>query len=106
MALRIPPAAVRWCRSGALDLDQPARHANAPGPVNLAPDLMVSFYNAGTVLYAGGAPTLPCGVVQINMQISLDIQPGAIALAPYETISAPTGTVIAETYLGSIIYVK
>ena len=55
---------------------------NAPGPVKLAQGLSVTIGRGGSVQYASGAPTLACGIVQINMQVPLDGPSGARALNP------------------------
>jgi uncharacterized protein (TIGR03437 family) len=52
---------------------------NAPGPVNLALDGVV-VGNGALVQYAGGAPTLLCGVVQINLAIPPQAPPGPFLL--------------------------
>jgi uncharacterized protein (TIGR03437 family) len=63
------------CATGAL---------NPPGPAPL-------FYpgtadngavGAPVVLYAGGAPTLLCGIVQVNMQVPLNAPSGPFLVAP------------------------
>lgn len=52
---------------------------NAPGPVNLALAGVV-VGNGAVVQYAGGAPTLLCGVVQLNLVIPLQAPPGPFLL--------------------------
>ena len=52
---------------------------NAPGPVNLALD-GVAVDNGTVVQYAGGAPTLLCGVVQLNLVIPPQAPPGPFLL--------------------------
>ena len=58
----------------------------------------------GTVQYAGGAPTLACGVVQINMQVPLTAASGPLLLTPQVCTSGGLTCTSQET--GSIIYVK
>jgi uncharacterized protein (TIGR03437 family) len=76
---------------------------NAPGPVNLVPDLSVIMDLGGPVLYAGGAPTLACGIAQINMQVPLDKPPGALRVYAQVVLS---GTTFVEPFVPSIIYIK
>jgi uncharacterized protein (TIGR03437 family) len=52
---------------------------NAPGPVNLALDGVV-VGNGALAQYAGGGPTLLCGVVQINLVIPVQAPPGPFLL--------------------------
>jgi uncharacterized protein (TIGR03437 family) len=99
------------CKTGGL---------NAPGPNNLAPGLSVDvlsgtqvFSNttSGNVTYAGGAPTLPCGVFQINMPVpSTNAPPGALTLTPWIVLAEPDGfgDPISAVFapIGAIIYVK
>ena len=62
---------------------------NAPGPVNLATGWSVSIREDNgsyiPALYAGGAPALLCGVVQINMVVPADAGPGVHQLIPRST---------------------
>ena len=62
---------------------------NPPGPVNLAGGLSVAMVDgtppggpAAQSLYAGSAPTLPCGVVQINFAVPTYLQPGVYQFSP------------------------
>jgi uncharacterized protein (TIGR03437 family) len=62
---------------------------NPPGPVNLAGGLSVAMVDgtppggpAAPSLYAGSAPTLPCGVVQINFAVPTYLQPGVYQFSP------------------------
>jgi uncharacterized protein (TIGR03437 family) len=59
---------------------------NAPGPVNLALD-GVAVDNGTVVQYAGGAPTLLCGVVQLNLVIPPQAPPGPF-LPPIRALMA------------------
>jgi uncharacterized protein (TIGR03437 family) len=63
------------CATGAL---------NPPGPVPLYYPGTADDGAAGApvVLYAGGAPTLLCGIVQINLQVPLNAPSGPFLLAP------------------------
>ncbi len=83
------------CETGAL---------NPPGPVPLyytgpifgnGPNVGVGS-NYPEVLYAGSAPTLLCGIVQINIQVPSDASPG-----PFMLLSDSAGV-----STGSTIYVQ
>ena len=65
------------CATGAL---------NPPGPVPLYYTSAADNGAAGApvVLYAGGAPTLLCGIVQINMQVPLNAPSGPFLVAPHD----------------------
>ena len=52
---------------------------NAPGAVNLAL-AGVAVDNGTVVQYAGGGPTLLCGVVQLNLAIPPQAPPGPFLL--------------------------
>jgi uncharacterized protein (TIGR03437 family) len=86
----------------------PTGGLNAPGPVDLAPGLSVVMTGGGTVQYAGGAPTLACGIFQINMQVPLGAQPGALTINPEAVLTDPDGTShsVDPSTNGAIIYVK
>jgi uncharacterized protein (TIGR03437 family) len=76
---------------------------NADGPVNLAAGYSVNMVGGGTVEYAGGAPTLACGVVQINMQVPAGAASGPLLLTPQVCTG---GGICTSQETGSIIYVK
>ncbi len=70
---------------------------NPPQAVNLAPGLGVLIAEGtppGTplafapVVYAGGAPFLPCGVVQINFTVPADAQQGIFQFTPWSNHDA------------------
>lgn len=65
---------------------------NPDGPVGLAAGLSVDIADAtppgvpvtyAPALYAGSAPKLACGVVQINLRVPEDIQPGVYRFFPW-----------------------
>lgn len=81
---------------------------NVPDAVPLSPGASAQIYyldpNSGLqqlapVHYAGSAPTLMCGIVQINFQVPLDIPPGVFSFSPAigdnGTIEALTSATIA-----------
>jgi uncharacterized protein (TIGR03437 family) len=73
---------------------------NLPIAANLATGLTV-YLNDGTgsvndiggypPLYAGNAPALPCGVVQINFQVPSYAQPGVYRFFPWEGMAVSPG---------------
>ena len=77
---------------------------NADGPVDLAAGYSVNMVGGGTVAYAGGAPTLACGVVQINMQVPAGAASGPLLLTPQVCTNGGLTCTSQET--GSIVYVK
>jgi uncharacterized protein (TIGR03437 family) len=89
---------------GATNPACPTGGLNVPGPANLISDLAAIMEFGGPVLYAGSAPTLPCGVEQINMQIPTDKPPGALGIYPW--VATNNGLTFVETEVGSIIYIK
>src|ERR1019366_10798449 len=71
---------------------------NPPGPVNLAAGFSLYIVDAsppgGSVapaVYAGRAPTLPCGVVQINLLVPTDAEPGAYQFFPLSMMTLAGG---------------
>jgi uncharacterized protein (TIGR03437 family) len=79
---------------------------NAPGPVNLAPDLTVVLNGGGPIQYAGGAPTLACGITQINMEVPMDAPSGPLLIFPWVGMPFPTGIGFQESDVGAFIYIK
>ena len=77
---------------------------NAYGPVDLAAGYSVTMVGGGTVQYAGGAPALACGVVQINVQVPVSAPSGPLLLTPQVCING--GLTCTTQQTGSIIYVK
>jgi uncharacterized protein (TIGR03437 family) len=79
---------------GLLDPPCSTGGLNPPGPVNLAAGLSVDMVDgtppggpAAPALYAGSAPTLPCGVVQINFAVPTYVQPGVYQFSPMAVLS-------------------
>ena len=81
------------CTAGALNLY---------GPAYLVGVTMTVNRGGATVQYAGGAPTLPCGVGQVNMWVPFNAPPG-----PY-TISLTAGMILksVDGVTSSTIFVK
>ena len=83
---------------------------NPPGPVNLTPGLSIYIQDSlgpgAPAEYAGGAPTLPCGVVQINFAVPTYAQPGVYQFNP-EFIFTQAGTEsFFAGYRGAAVFVK
>jgi uncharacterized protein (TIGR03437 family) len=89
---------------GATSPACPTGGLNVPGPASLISDLAAVMESGGPVLYAGSAPTLPCGVEQINMQIPANQASGAMTIFPW--VATNNGLIFAETSVGSIVYIK
>ena len=70
---------------------------NVPAAANLAGITVTANAGAAPVEYAGSAPTLPCGVTQINMAVPESATPGTFGIglaakmgsnsASYDTVS-------------------
>jgi len=80
---------------------------NVPDAVPLSPGVSALIYyvdpnlsgeQLASVQNAGSAPTLVCGVVQINFQVPADVAPGAFSFSPAVgengTVQAPTSATI------------
>jgi uncharacterized protein (TIGR03437 family) len=85
----------------------PTGGLNPPGPADLGAGLSANIYG-GDVVYAGSAPYLPCGIVQINVQIPMDAAPGPRTMNPESMMVSPDGTrsFVDPSANGSIVYVK
>ncbi|HWZ32119.1 MAG TPA: SBBP repeat-containing protein [Bryobacteraceae bacterium] len=80
---------------------------NVPYAAPLSPGVSALIYyvdpnsvvQLATVQYAGSAPTLVCGIVQINFQVPMDVAPGAFsfraAIGEKGTVEALTSATIA-----------
>jgi uncharacterized protein (TIGR03437 family) len=87
---------------------------NPPGPVKLAAAFSVYIVDlsppggpAAPALYAGSAPTLPCGVVQINLLIPTYAEPGVYRFFPLSMMALAGGTeAVAPGSIGVTIFVK
>ena len=89
---------------------------NPAGPVNMAPGISVDISPAtppGTpatyapALYAGSAPGMPCGVMQINMRVPTGIPQGVFEFSPWSLMElASGGQSVVEGNIGATIYVK
>jgi uncharacterized protein (TIGR03437 family) len=79
---------------------------NASGPVNFASGYGVQLNpggRVGTIEYAGGAPTLLCGVYQIDLLIPVGTHSGPLSVIP--GAMAPSGN-SGGAFVGSVVYVQ
>jgi len=72
--------------------------------VDLPAGYSVNMVGGGAVQYAGGAPMLACGVVQIDMQVPDGAASGPLLLTPQMCTNGGLTCTSQET--GSTIYVK
>lgn len=88
---------------GQTDPPCPVGGLNLPEAVPLSPGVSATMYyvdpkleglQLAPVQYAGSAPTLVCGVTQINFQVPVNIAPGAFSFSPAIN---QKGTVLAFT---------
>lgn len=88
---------------------------NVPDAAPLSPGISALILNvdpgggAGLqtpVQYAGSAPTLVCGMVQINFQVPLDIAPGTYSFLPWIQFEDATTTAGYDPQIGASIAVK
>jgi uncharacterized protein (TIGR03437 family) len=90
---------------------------NVAGPVNLAPGRSAQLQDISPgnlsesipVLYAGSAPAMLCGVVQINMLVPAQAQTGAFLFFPWAVMSLPDGSAALaadQSFVGVTIAVK
>jgi uncharacterized protein (TIGR03437 family) len=77
---------------------------NQPGPANLGGGLSVQVMNGGPVLYAGGAPTLACGIFQVNMVVPANKPAGMLGIVPQ--VFLPGGLTFSESGMNSFVYIK
>ena len=84
------------CQSGGLNL---------PYAAPLSPGTSVRIANA-PVEYVGSAPTLPCGVVQINFQVPMNIAPGIFSFLPYIQFQDGGASTAFQSPVGVTIAVK
>lgn len=94
------------CSTGGLNPDT---------AISLAPPLFVWFSEAnpnpnagpGLPTYSGSAPTLPCGIVQINRVIPTWAKPGIFYFPPMSLLRRPQGDYFGTTApVPAAVYVK
>jgi uncharacterized protein (TIGR03437 family) len=94
----------------------PTDGPNASDAEPLSPGMSALIYNVvpnsfgvqivpALVQYAGSAPGLVCGVVQINFQVPLNIAPGTFSFLPWIQLNG-NGTRTYEAQIGATIAVK
>jgi uncharacterized protein (TIGR03437 family) len=89
------PAISPACATGGLNPD---------AAVEIPSTYNVVMNGGGTVHYAGAAPTLACGVTQINMQVPLSAGAGSLLLTPQ--VCNNGGLTCTVAFTGAAIYVK
>jgi uncharacterized protein (TIGR03437 family) len=88
------------CQSGGL---------NVPYAAPLGGGLSAVIVDAGpqtSVVYAGSAPTLICGVVQINFQVPMNIAPGTFSFLPGIRLQNGSTSAYYQATIGATIAVK
>jgi uncharacterized protein (TIGR03437 family) len=89
------------CATGAL---------NAPIATSFAPGVIVTLNPfaalSPTVLYAGGAPNLLCGMAQVNMVVPSGTPAGNFEVAPLWNLTVGNSSYGVENLLGTTIVVK
>ena len=94
------------CQSGGL---------NVPYAAPLTPGISALILNAPpgsnlasftSVQYAGSAPTLPCGVAQINFQVPMNIGPGTLSFLPWIQFQDGGTVYYSQPAIGATIAVK
>jgi uncharacterized protein (TIGR03437 family) len=58
------------------------------------------------VQYPGSAPTLVCGIVQINFQIPVDVAPGMFSFLPWIQFEDENTWTQSQPQIGATIAVK
>jgi uncharacterized protein (TIGR03437 family) len=96
------------CQSGGLNL--PYAEPLSPGVsaliYNVVPiPLLGALIIPAPVQYAGSAPTLVCGVVQINFQVPVNIAPGTFSFLPWMVVVG-NDTGQYQPQIGATIAVK
>jgi len=91
-----------YCSTGGL---------NPYAPTSLASGFSVAINSGpgfvGVVTYAGGAPTFPCGVYQVNVQIPTNVPPGEFTVSPVVLEELGNGgTTNIGSSVGSTIWIK
>ena len=94
----------------------PTGGLNLPHAVPLSPGISALIYNAdpkllgvqvpAPVQYAGSAPTLVCGVVQINFQVPENVAPGTYSFLPWIQLVDGNTTTGYQPQIGATIAVK
>ncbi len=96
------------CQSGGLNVPDaaplsPGMSALIYGVLSFGPGLVVK---STPVQYAGSAPTVVCGVVQINFQVPVNQAPGTFSFLPWIQLVDGNTTSSYEPQIGATIAVK
>jgi len=93
----------------------PTGGLNVPDTAPLSPGMSALIFNVGPngrpslptpVQYAGSAPTLVCGVVQINFQVPENVTPGTFSFLPWIQLVDGNTTSAYQSPTGATIEVK
>jgi uncharacterized protein (TIGR03437 family) len=88
---------------------------NLPDAAPLSPGISALILNVDpgggpglptAVTYAGSAPTLPCGLVQVNFQVPVDIAPGTFSFLAWIQFVDGNSTTGYDPQIGATIAVK
>jgi len=96
------------CQSGGLNLPSPYAVPLSPG----TSALIISVGPGGgpglptPVWYAGSAPALVCGVVQIKFQVPDNVAPGTYSFLPWIQLVDGNSTTGYDPQIGATIAVK
>ncbi len=94
------------CQTGGL---------NVPRAAPLSPGISAQIYKVGPnggpslptpVQYAGSAPTLPCGLVQVDFQVPVDIAPGTFSFLAWIQFQDEITWTQSQPPIGATIAVK
>jgi uncharacterized protein (TIGR03437 family) len=101
---------------GLIDPPCATGNLNPAGPVSLAAGLRVFIADSSPQgvpvvyappQYAGAAPTLLCGVVQINLVVPTYVPPGIYQFLPWSGMERASGDqLVIPGTIGATIYVK
>ncbi len=97
------------CQSGGLNLPYAAPLSTGMSALILLgvdPNLPAGVQKPASVRYAGSAPTVVCGIVQVNFQIPKDVAPGVFSLLPGVQLVDGNTTSSYQPQIGSTIAVK
>ena len=91
------------CQSGGLNVPDAA--PLGPG-MSAIIETFLSGVREQTAQYVGSAPTLVCGIVQINFQVPADAAPGTYSFLPWIQFQDPTTLTQYQPQIGATIAVK
>jgi uncharacterized protein (TIGR03437 family) len=95
------------CQTGGLNLSFAAPLSPGASALILSVDPNLSgVHKAAAVQYAGSAPSLVCGVGQINFQVPVDAAPGTFSFLPWIQLVDENTTTQYQPQIGATIAVK